>query len=76
MITVGGDLWARYCIHAVGPDYAEERESGRTLEQCDELLKNPYLAALTCAANRTMLDGPAESVRVLSTEPFSGFKLT
>ena len=42
--TIGGDLPARLCIHAVGPNFAFHRENG------DNLLSSAYAAAMREAA--------------------------
>eukprot|EP00633_Aureoumbra_lagunensis_P002717 CAMPEP_0197288194 /NCGR_PEP_ID=MMETSP0890-20130614/5185_1 /TAXON_ID=44058 ORGANISM="Aureoumbra lagunensis, Strain CCMP1510" /NCGR_SAMPLE_ID=MMETSP0890 /ASSEMBLY_ACC=CAM_ASM_000533 /LENGTH=268 /DNA_ID=CAMNT_0042758709 /DNA_START=206 /DNA_END=1012 /DNA_ORIENTATION=+ len=44
-ITVGGELKAKFCIHAVGPDYRIIKDK----KQADDLLSSAYLAALAKA---------------------------
>lgn len=50
-ITVGGDLRARYCIHAVGPDYPVlmAKKGKKGLAECDALLTSAYRSSLGCA---------------------------
>ena len=54
VVTLGGQLRAEHCIHAVGPDYGEELRNGKTPEQCDELLRSAYRTALACAESRAV----------------------
>ena len=50
-ITIGGELDAPWCIHAVGPCYKEEMYTNNaSLEYCDCLLKCAYENAMVCAA--------------------------
>lgn len=55
-ITIGGDLNARFCIHAVGPDYKEEmREpNARSLAECDDLLSRAYMNAMKLAREKSL----------------------
>lgn len=46
VITIGGDLKASYCIHAVGPNYYSEESRGRTIEDCDKLVAAAYKDSL------------------------------
>ncbi|GBG34945.1 O-acetyl-ADP-ribose deacetylase MACROD1 [Hondaea fermentalgiana] len=50
VITVGGDLNARYCIHAVGPMYM----SHANLEEGDRMLRSAYAAAMTRAQEKNL----------------------
>lgn len=45
-ITIGGQLLAKYCIHAVGPDYGTLLASGGSLSDCDDLLRSAYTSAM------------------------------
>mmetsp|Transcript_14398 Transcript_14398/g.35103 ORF Transcript_14398/g.35103 Transcript_14398/m.35103 type:complete len:283 (+) Transcript_14398:53-901(+) len=54
VITVGGDLKAKYCIHSVGPNYnvragwhVEDRDKKTT--ECDKLLYSSYRESMICA---------------------------
>ena len=43
VITIGGDLRAKWCIHAVGPDFRSEKKAGGGLlsaAQCEALVTN------------------------------------
>eukprot|EP00746_Dinoflagellata_sp_MGD_P160999 gnl/MRDRNA2_/MRDRNA2_88002_c0_seq1.p1 gnl/MRDRNA2_/MRDRNA2_88002_c0~~gnl/MRDRNA2_/MRDRNA2_88002_c0_seq1.p1 ORF type:complete len:242 (-),score=48.21 gnl/MRDRNA2_/MRDRNA2_88002_c0_seq1:55-729(-) len=55
-ITIGGDLKAQYCIHAVGPDYITRmgKRGRRALAECDELLKSAYQNSLQCAQEKEL----------------------
>lgn len=45
--TIGGDLAAKWCIHAVGPNFGViATRSGGSLEEGDRLLRSAYLAAM------------------------------
>ena len=48
-LTVGGDLNADYCIHAVGPNYRVSMGLGKTSSECDALLYSAYKNALAIA---------------------------
>lgn len=48
--TVGGELNATFCIHAVGPDY----RSGGAFEECDLLLKSAYLSSMEIAKQKKL----------------------
>lgn len=47
-ITIGGNLHARWCIHAVGPNYIR----GKPLQEDDKLLMAAYRSALACAKEK------------------------
>ena len=49
--TIGGDLNATWCIHAVGPDYRTEET---TLRECDVLLKSAYLSSIKIAKEKKL----------------------
>eukprot|EP00928_Gymnodinium_smaydae_P049625 TRINITY_DN33325_c0_g1_i1.p1 TRINITY_DN33325_c0_g1~~TRINITY_DN33325_c0_g1_i1.p1 ORF type:complete len:447 (+),score=136.78 TRINITY_DN33325_c0_g1_i1:66-1343(+) len=49
-LTVGGDLKASYCIHAVGPNYM----FGNSLEESDAQLRGAYTAAMSCAREQQL----------------------
>jgi O-acetyl-ADP-ribose deacetylase (regulator of RNase III) len=48
-ITIGGNLKAKWCIHAVGPNYQLRLANGSTLASCDELLASAYRRAMAVA---------------------------
>ena len=48
-LTVGGDLKATFCIHAVGPDYGVMVANGATLNQCDAMLASAYHRSMVLA---------------------------
>ena len=50
-ITVGGQLNAKWCIHAVGPNYRVLDGVGKSLEEGDLLLRSAYLTSMALAAN-------------------------
>eukprot|EP00927_Polykrikos_kofoidii_P065843 TRINITY_DN61561_c0_g1_i1.p1 TRINITY_DN61561_c0_g1~~TRINITY_DN61561_c0_g1_i1.p1 ORF type:complete len:1108 (-),score=159.30 TRINITY_DN61561_c0_g1_i1:827-4150(-) len=50
VVTIGGDLMAAKCIHAVGPDYRPECSVGRSPEDCDSLLFGAYVDAMERAS--------------------------
>eukprot|EP00927_Polykrikos_kofoidii_P007847 TRINITY_DN13220_c0_g1_i5.p1 TRINITY_DN13220_c0_g1~~TRINITY_DN13220_c0_g1_i5.p1 ORF type:complete len:360 (+),score=56.84 TRINITY_DN13220_c0_g1_i5:62-1141(+) len=52
-MTIGGALKARWCIHAVGPNYGSMMQS-RTMRECDELLHGAYRASMDCAAREAL----------------------
>lgn len=45
-ITVGGSLKAKWCIHAVGPNYRVLESKGNSQDECDKLLHDAYVAAM------------------------------
>jgi O-acetyl-ADP-ribose deacetylase (regulator of RNase III) len=50
-ITIGGRLRAKWCIHAVGPNYrVEMQHGGVSAAQCDKLLKSAYTGSMHVAA--------------------------
>lgn len=55
-ITIGGNLRAKWCIHAVGPNYGLEASlkdgSGKTEKECDALVQQTYCNALKCAEEK------------------------
>ena len=51
-ITIGGCLNAKYCSHAVGPNFASEISRGQTIEACNLLLFNAYRTAMACAEGK------------------------
>jgi O-acetyl-ADP-ribose deacetylase (regulator of RNase III)/pimeloyl-ACP methyl ester carboxylesterase len=52
-ITVGGNLPARFCIHAVGPSYTRSASVAQ-LEEMDGLLTSAYRSAMACAAEQKL----------------------
>jgi O-acetyl-ADP-ribose deacetylase (regulator of RNase III) len=52
-LTVGGDLEASYCIHAVGPDY-NEFGCYDGFAKVDALLGNAYKASMKCAREQKL----------------------
>lgn len=51
MITIGGRLNAKWCIHAVGPNYrVHVAANHRSLEDCDKLIYSAYLKSMKLAA--------------------------
>lgn len=44
--TIGGQLPAKWCVHAVGPNYAVMAGMGKSLEDGDKLLRSAYLEAM------------------------------
>lgn len=52
VITVGGGLRCTWCVHAVGPNYAEEMRRGRTMDECDALCARAYAAAMKLAQEK------------------------
>lgn len=53
-VTIGGDLKASWCIHAVGPNYNVEAKHGVTMEQCDELVANVYRRVIEAAKEKNL----------------------
>merc|ERR1719330_1640613 len=55
-MTIGGDLPARFCIHAVGPDYPVlmQRRGRKALPECDALVTAAYRSSLACAAGASL----------------------
>lgn len=55
-MTIGGDLKARFCIHAVGPDYPVlmQRRGRKALAECDALVTSAYRASLNCASQEAL----------------------
>ena len=51
-ITIGGRLRAKWCIHAVGPNYRVEMAGSKSAAECDRLLKSAYTAAMHLAAKQ------------------------
>jgi len=56
VITIGGDLKAQYCIHAVGPNYGVMLYSskGVSIEDCDALVSNAYVQSLKRAQEKAL----------------------
>lgn len=54
VLTIGGDLHAEYCIHAVGPSYYSEQANGRTMEECDDLVASAYREAMRCGQQKVL----------------------
>eukprot|EP00494_Astrolonche_serrata_P034159 UN34428 len=51
VITIGGDLLTKWCIHAVGPRYFVSRNSEEVTDKyCDTLLYNAYVESLKLAS--------------------------
>ena len=46
VVTTGGDLRARFVVHAVGPIYDRKGPNPWSHEECDEKLRLTYLRAL------------------------------
>ena len=46
VVTAGGDLAAKWCVHAVGPDYSVETRTGKSYEDCDALVRSAYTASM------------------------------
>ena len=42
VITVGGELIAQWCIHAVGPNYRVSMSLGLSEDACDDLLRSAF----------------------------------
>eukprot|EP00750_Incisomonas_marina_P033027 INCI9528.2.p1 GENE.INCI9528.2~~INCI9528.2.p1 ORF type:complete len:647 (-),score=130.09 INCI9528.2:1613-3493(-) len=54
-ITVGGKLQAKWCIHAVGPNYRTQMAAkGRSVEHCDHLLQSAYQRSMEVAAENNV----------------------
>ena len=51
--TVGGDLKAQFCIHAVGPIFSRSA-SEVELQETDKLLARAYRSAMACAAEKKL----------------------
>lgn len=51
VLTVGGDLKATWCVHAVGPNYADFDDSDEE-EDPDDLLRGAYAAAMQRAKEK------------------------
>ena len=58
MATIGGNLLAKCCIHAVGPNYIGFRpgKGEGTFQEADGLLKKAYITALSFAHIRYLKD--------------------
>ena len=55
VITIGGDLKAKWCIHAVGPNYRVEMQAhGKSAEKCDQYLMWAYLKSMKLAERKRM----------------------
>ena len=68
-ITVGGDLNAEWCIHAVGPNYRVMLGLGYKREEADAMLRSAYIAAMRLASERMF---KTVAFSLLSTGVFRG----
>ena len=48
-ITIGGELNAKHCIHAVGPNYGVQLGMGKSMEEVDDLLLGAYRSSMSRA---------------------------
>jgi len=55
VITVGGALRAKFCVHAVGPNYRVRIEAkSASAEACDKLLASAYCKSMEVAASNSI----------------------
>lgn len=53
-VTIGGDLKASWCIHAVGPNYNVEAKKGVSMDECDALVKTVYSKVIEAAKEKNL----------------------
>lgn len=53
-ITIGGELQAKHCIHAVGPNYGVQLGMGMSMEDVDDLLLGAYRSSMSRAKENSL----------------------